>query len=128
LFHSPAFWFGVLGLVGLLWGWWMSMGHHSWVEVGSSRDWELGQTWGRVYAFWYVEGWPNWEGFYAEHCEVEAENLTEMESELAAGRKTDSSFRYLIISYRLLISAYVMLWSALLWWRKRLHDKAADLA
>jgi hypothetical protein len=77
-----------------------------------------------VYAFWYVEGWPNWGDFYAEHGEVEADESSEMESELAAGREADASFRYLVISYPAVISGYVMLWSGLLWWSKLLHDKA----
>ena len=57
LLRSKAFWFGVPGLVGLLWGWWVSMGHLSVASYGSGRnEWMIGQSAGEL-----VMGW-NWDG------------------------------------------------------------------
>lgn len=119
LFRSPAFWLGVPGLVFLLWGWWDSMGHRSWVEVGSIRDWELGQTSGNVYAFWYTEGWPNWRDFYAEHGEASVDDASELKEELAEARQMMASFRYGFILHYCLVLGYVAMWAGLVYWRSQ---------
>ena len=119
LFRSRAFWFGVPGLVGLLWGWWVSTGYHSWVEVGSLRDWELGQTSGHVYAFWYVEGWPNWREVYAGHEEASVDDSNELKQEMAEGREAVSSFRYIIMGHHWLAAGYLVSWCGLVFWRSR---------
>ncbi len=117
LVRSRAFWFGVPGLVGLLWGWWVSMGYWSWASMG---NWELGQSWGDMYV--YVEGRPNRRDFHFEHMEGPVD-LSAWELELGKKRHEFANRRLIVIPYRWPAVGYALVYAGLLVSRKRKFEK-----
>ena len=122
LFRSRVFWFGVPGLVFLLWGWWFSMGTISTMTLGEysfkkPRRWEIGQAAGDVYATWGVGGWPEWK-FHSDHSEMRVNARRHWRRNLTWMRAGDPNFRYLIIGQHWLVVGYLVTWSGLVFWRK----------
>lgn len=120
LFRSKAFWFGVPGLVGLLWGWWVSMGYRSWVEF---ETWGVGLSAGEVYAYWFLEAMPGWGDMGVGHCEVEPEEVLEWKRMLVDSPHVIPDFRLTFIPLYWPVLGYLALWIGLLIWRKRRFEK-----
>ncbi len=121
LFRSRAFWFGVLGLVFLLWGWWISLGHWSAAGLGGARVWGIGQLVGEVFAMWNSEGGPEWGSFLAEHDEMSELQVRAWRETIR--RENDPTYRYVFILYPWVVLAYVAGWAGLVIWRKRKFEK-----
>jgi hypothetical protein len=120
LLRSRAFWFGVPGLVFLLWAWWVSIRHISSVGVGASRPWGIGQAAGVVVSVWNSEGWPeDWRKSGTRHEGVSVEDARGWKTRLAEQREWTSGFRYVVISHHTLVLAYVAGWAGLVVWRAR---------
>jgi len=120
LFRSRALWFGVPGLVFLLWGWWVSMGHRSFVRFGGAGHWTIGQGEGEVFARWYSGEAPDWQYFDARHEKASVERLREWKDDAAEYWSTSG---YVLLPYHLLVLSYLAIWAGLLIWRKRRYEK-----
>lgn len=116
LFRSRAFWFGVPGLVFLLWGWWVSMGHASYAGFGGPSHWTIGQCGGEVFVRWHSGESPDWRIFKAGHEKASVEQLREWKDDAAEYWTTSG---YFLLPYRLLVLYYLAVWAGLLTWRKR---------
>ena len=123
LFRSRAFWFGVPGLVFLLCGWWMSMGHSSYAGFGGSPEWSIRQGGGEVFAAWSSFGWPDWRQVYGRHQKVPVEYFGHSKANLAAWCKYWTNSGYVVVSYHWLVLCYVAVWAGLIFWRKRKYEK-----
>jgi hypothetical protein len=120
LFRSRAFWFGVPGLVFLLWGWWDSMGDRSGVDFGL---WGVGQSAGDVYAYCFSDGWPDsWEVETFQY-QVEPEEALEWKIALIDPPHPVPDLRSVFIPYQLLVPCFLAGWAGLLIWRKRKFEK-----
>lgn len=123
LFRSKAFWFGVPGLVGLLWGWWVSMGHDSYAGFGGYPPWGIGQIRGEVYPCWGSAGWPEWREFYVGHVQISGEQVSEVKLSLSSWPDRDPTLHCVFIPYYWLVLGYVVGWAGLVIWRKRTFEK-----
>lgn len=123
LFRSRAFWFGVPGLVGLLWGWWVSMGY--WSEAGfmGGHPFGLGQVNGEIFPFWDSAGWPDRRVFEVSHQKASRDEVRRWKMALATWRERDPSYSIVFIPYYLPVTGYVAGWAGLLIWRKRKFEK-----
>jgi hypothetical protein len=124
LFRSRAFWFGVPGLVGLLWGWWVSMGYWSWVGLGGTESWGIGQMGGQVFIVWNVDRGPEWGDFRALHWKISGYEARIERYKLAAfSDGFMPTRRQVLFPYLWLVTGYLAGWAALLIWRKRKFEK-----
>ena len=120
LFRSKAFWFGVPGLVGLLWGWWVSMGHRSGVDFGLCG---VGQSAGDFYAYCFSPGWlDSWEVETFQY-QVEPDEEVEWRRNLIEAPHVIPDFRVAFIPYYWPILAYLAIWAGLLILRKRKFER-----
>ena len=122
LFRSRAFWFGVPGLVFLLWGWWISMGHWSGAGFDGARFWGIGQQGCEVFAVWNSEGGPEWGEFVAGHRKTSEKQVRVWKESIADRRRGyDPACRYVFIPYRWMFLAYVAGLAGLVGWRWRMY-------
>lgn len=122
-FRSKTFWFGVPGLVGLLWGWWVSMGHHSMAGFLGPRLVVAGQIQGEVYAHSEGSGWLDWSGFICWHEPVPVDHASELKSALARQREQVSTAGFVFVRYYRVVLCYIVVWTGLLIWRQRKFGK-----
>ncbi len=127
LFRSRAFWFGLPGLVFLLWGWWVSMGHFSRAECGGRFDWWIAQSAGVIVVFWESEGPPDWDRFGVSHRKTNEEGAREWKSWLIEATEKDPSRHMVAIPHRFVVLAYVAGWAGLLTWRKRKYREGPSV-
>lgn len=130
LLRSRSFWFGVPGLLFLLWAWWVSIGNISTMTIGGHgfkmpRRWEIGQAAGEVYATWGLGGWPDWK-FYPYHGEMQVEARRHWRRNLTWVRAGDPAFRYLIVGHHWLVLGYLVAWSGPVFWRSRRYRALAE--
>ena len=123
LFRSKAFWFGVPGLVGLLWGWWVSMGYWSHAGFRGQHSQWIGQVGGEVYAIWDLKGWPDWQQFAVWHNEKSVEEVSAVKRFVASEAQKKTATHIVFVPYYLPVVSYVAVWAGLLIWRKRRYDK-----
>jgi hypothetical protein len=126
--RSRAFWLGLPGLVFLLWGWWVSMGHFSVAGTQGVKLWGIGQTGGEVFAVWSSDGWPSWRKFDVVHEVMPVEGIRHWRMTLAAGRESDPAFRYVLIPYGWPVIGYGALWAGLMLWRREKYRRSAPAA
>ena len=119
LFRSRVFWLGVPGLVFLLSGWWISMGHSSQVAGGGVYQWWIGQVAGDVVMCWDPERWPDWGNFHAEHDEISGEDAREWKTQLARIREVEPDYRYAVVPYYTLVLSYLAVWLGFVVWRSQ---------
>jgi hypothetical protein len=120
LFRSRAFWFGVPGLAALLWGWWVSMGHRSWIDFGG---WGIGLSAGELYAYQILDGWPSWPDVEVGQIEADPEEALEWKRMLVEPPQTIAHFHIIFIPYYWPVVGYLATWAGLLIWRKRKYEK-----
>lgn len=123
LFRSRAFWFGVPGLVGLFWGWWLSMGSISTVSAGQTRNWWIAQSAGEVLLSWDSSGLPDDLEFSGKHFNASPEESIEWRKMLEYTDEMFPASKRLGISYCQIIVGYLVIWAGLLIWRKRKYEK-----
>lgn len=116
LFRSRAFWFGVPGLVFLLWGWWVSMGHRSWVAFDTVG---IGHSAGEVYAYCFSDDMLVLGDMGVGHYEVAPVDALEWKKDLIDSPKVFPDFRVTFVPYYWMIVAYVAGWAGLVLWRSR---------
>ena len=120
LFRSRAFWFGVPGLVFLLWGWWVSMGHLSVASYGSGRnEWMIGQSAGELVMGWNWDGGQMSQGLNGDHLQMPPGGEVEWRVGLARYCDSDVTLRFVFIPFQWPVLGYVAVWAGLLIWRKR---------
>jgi hypothetical protein len=117
LFRSRAFWFGVPGLVGLMWGWWVSMGYRSYVMAASDvAELLFGQIDGEVVLVRGSGPLPpldDWVWVHDELVPGMAEGIKREEQAL-----DDAGIsRAVFIPYYWLVLAYLAGWAGLMLWR-----------
>ena len=130
LFRSRAFWFGVPGLVFLLWGWWVSMGHQSvamFKGTGVGGSWGIGQMGGEVYVVWDAALGPDWGSFGAGHEEIQWERARQLKGTWVAVCEKSPSRRIDFIPYHWPVLAYVAGWAGLVGWRSRKYRAMPEL-
>lgn len=123
LFRSKAFWFGVPGLVGLLWGWWVSMGNYSSAGFRGARYWVIGQMGGEVFAMWDAEGGPEWGEGVAEHKDMTVEVAKAEKGFWTTDNEWYPSYRIIYIPYYWPVMGYLAAWAGLMIWRKQKFEK-----
>ena len=125
-YRSRLFWLGLPGLVFLLWGWWLSTGH--WSEVGSEAGiyWGIGQLGGEVYAFWDLNGPPDWGQFESANPGPGLTKVGDLKRTLAVMREIYPTYRSVFIPYYWLILAYTAAWllTLALWQRRKSRHTA----
>jgi len=122
LFRSRAFWFGVPGLVFLLWGWWISMWDYYGAGFSGGPPSGVGCFAGEVSAFWNLNGWPA-ERFYTWHVEAPPMGSAREWPVNVDVSRGDPAFRHVYIPYWSLVFGYVVAWIGVLIWRKRKFEK-----
>lgn len=119
-YRSRLFWLGLPGLVFLLWGWWLSLGHYSGAGFGGGQNWVIGQMGGEVIARWDADGGPDWVEFGAAHRDMKEGEAQEMKGMLPAVREMFPSYRIVFIPYYWPVLAYTATWLlTLAWWQRR---------
>ena len=120
-YRSRAFWFGLLGLVFLLWGWWMSLVHQS--AAGFPGNGFIGQMGGEVFACSDSGGGPMWGNFSSMHREMTEAEVRELKNWWAAETETAPSVRLVFIPYYWPVLAYTATWllTLALWQRRKSH-------
>ena len=117
-YRSRLFWLGLPGLVFLLWGWWISMGHQS--AAGFPGNAFIGQMGGEVFACSDSGGWPMWGDFSSMHREITVAEVRELKNWWAAETETSPSLRMILIPYYWPVLAYTVTWLlTLAWWQRR---------
>lgn len=120
LFRSRAFWFGVPGLVFLLWAWGLSKSHISYVVFeGFSSDVLVGQLDGELvlvpdYVKMIGGGW--WASYHTRSTPGEVEDV---KSWLNSLRLTGHSVN--LIPHGWLVAGYGLGWAGVIGWRWRKH-------
>lgn len=127
LFRSRAFWFGVPGLVFLLWGWWVARSHESGVGFWGPRFCGIGQMGGRVYAYWHSTGFPDWQNFYFWHWEMTMEDASKTMKVRANSEDRSPAFRHVSVSYCWLVASYGVAWAGVVGWRSRKYRPLQEL-
>lgn len=123
-FRSRALWFGVPGLLFLLWGWWVSMRHWSAVSYGHALSaWEAGQVGGGVYAHWDANGWPDKGEMHAGHQRCTPAEARELEKDWSKLSEALPNCRFARITYYQIFPGYLAFWAVLLIWRKLKFEK-----
>jgi hypothetical protein len=128
LFRSRAFWFGVPGLVFLVWGWWMSMGHQSGASfkgTGVGDYWGIGQMGGEVYAVWDSVVGPDWGSFYAGNDAMTWERARQVKDIWVRVCEKSPSSRIVFIPYHWPVMGYVAGWAGVIFWRSRKYQAFA---
>ena len=119
LFRSRAFWFGVPGLVFLLWGWWVSMGQRSYVVAASDvSELLFGQIDGEVVLIRGSGPVPPLDEWVLAHDGLMtsmAEGIKKEEQEL----EDAGISRVVFIPYHWPVLGYVAVWAGLIFWRSR---------
>lgn len=123
LFRSKAFWFGVPGLVGLLWGWWISMGHISTAAVGQTRYWWIAQPAGEVLVSWDTSGLPDDLEVVGKHFDASPEESIDWRRTLKSSDEMFPASKRVGIPYYQIVSGYLALWAGLLFLRNRKFEK-----
>lgn len=131
--RSRAFWFGVPGLVFLLWGWWLSMGHWSRVEFGMGHHLAMpllaiGQMGGGVYAWGNSDVGPDWGDFDVRHDAMKGEEARQTNGQWVAASAALPSIGYVFIPYHWLVLGYVAGWAGLVVSRARSYRQPAPAA
>jgi hypothetical protein len=116
--RSRAFWFGLPGLVFLLWGWWMSTEHYSGVGFGG-HSLGIAQLGGEVFVFWRSDGWPDWRSLGAFHNDMPWEDARELKRLQALSQPMVPTFRRIFIPYHWPVLFYLAAWAGLMFWRGR---------
>jgi hypothetical protein len=119
LVRSRVFWFGVPGLVFLLWGWWISMGYFSYAGFGGTGYWTIGQLGGEVFVLWRLGESPDWRDLDAVHGKARADEMRRLRYSLDGWRELVPTFRYVFIPYYWPVIGYVAGWAGLVFWRSR---------
>jgi hypothetical protein len=104
LFRSKAFWFGVPGLVGLLWGWWVSMGHISTAAVGQTRYWRIAQSAGEVLVSWDMSGLPDDLEVVGKHFDASPEASIDWRRTLKSSDEMFPASKRVGISYHQIVA------------------------
>ncbi len=119
-YRSRLFWLGLLGLVFLLWGWWLSMEHYSFMGFGGAPHWEVGQIRGELYAYWNSSGWPNLDYPHFEHQEMSMEEARNVRAELDLWPGMEANLCFVVIPYYWVVLACAGVWLlTLAWWQCR---------
>lgn len=118
-FRSRVFWFGVPGLVGLLWGWWISRGYWSDVVAGGAHSVMIGQGGGEIYVWWDPSGPPDWSELSASHEEKTEEEADKAKIQMIGWQEYEPRCRLVFIPYHWPVLAYMSGWCGLVLWRKR---------
>lgn len=116
---SRAFWFGLPGLVFLLWGWGMSMSYYSRAGFAGARSWVVGQAAGEVYLCWDTDGWPDWRSFNARNLEMSLDEARKVKGRMISLREVRPSHRFVFMPAYWLAIVYMAMWTGLLIWRRR---------
>lgn len=116
LFRSRAFWFGVPGLVFLIWAWGLSKTHYSGVgNLDGPFSKKIGQLDGDVLLGW--NPWPSsnsWRGFHERIPPGHAQEIKEFFKELGV-----PGVWVIFIPHRSLVTGYLLGWAGLVFWRSR---------
>ncbi len=119
-YRSRLFWLDLPGLVFLLWGWWLSLGHVSQASWGWTHPWCVWQSAGDLVAVWDSEVGPEWGEFRGSHEAVPMMEDREWRTGLPENRQMYPTYRYVIVPYYQVVLAYVAAWLlALAWWQRR---------
>ena len=110
-------------MVGLLWGWWVSMGYETGVGFSGVRSLGLGQAGGEFYAWWDSDGWPESWDFFAAQYEFPMEDAREWKRRVALRRLEEPNLHYAFIPCYGPVLGYVAMWTGLLIWRTRKFEK-----
>ena len=115
--RSRVTWFGIAGLAFLLWAWVDSMGHSSVVTRG---HWLFGHEAGHVSVSKGYHPTPAWVWFRArlDHDEAFPGFLVDAGSD---------GLNRLLIPHWMMVAVYLLLWSAALFYRWRIHRRAMRL-
>ena len=118
-YRSRLFLLGLPGLVFMLWGWWLSMGHVSRVKFEGNVF--IGQMGGEVFAWSDPSGWTMGGIFRSEHRDMTGEEMRELKNWWAAETETARSLRVVYIPYYWLVLAYAATWllTLALWQRRK---------
>ena len=119
LFRSRAFWLGVPGLVFLVWGWWVSMGHVSEIGFTGPSRWWIAQNTGEVNVSWHSGEWPDRANFYTVHREAVPEVERRWKMELAKFHEGHPIYRCVFIPNYAVIFAYVAVCGGFVFLRSR---------
>jgi len=120
-YRSRLFWFGLLGLLFLLWGWWLSTGHISVAGFTEKSPMAIGQAGGEVYGYWRSDEWPVWRGFHSDHDGISKEQASGLKLRLVEWREREPALRFVFIRYYVVILVYMAAWLLpLAWWQRRI--------
>lgn len=116
-FRSRAFWFGVPGLVFLIWAWWVSMGNWSDVVAGGVHSVMMGQGGGEVYVWWDPAGPPDWRKLSVSHKKTSLEDANRAKSQMFGWQEYEPRCRLVFIPYYWPVLGYIAGWAGLIFWR-----------
>ncbi len=119
-FRSRTFWFGVPGLVFLLWAWGVSYRYQTMLEMGGLDSAGFMQVGGKVFAFHHFPGLPARRTPTFSHEALALEDILKVERGWSGYSKVGNrGFEAYSIPHYALVSAYVLVWAGLVAWRAR---------
>jgi hypothetical protein len=133
LFRSRAFWFGVPGLMFLLWAWADSMRYNTFISGSGRVEGKVSHVWGTAsFAVWQdpiATGFPEFKmdrkAIRDEDTVKKAKYLAELGLAWLIADRPGSSIS---VRHSMVLSGYLLLWLALIarrWWRfKRTLSKS----
>ena len=115
LFRSRAFWFGVPGLVFLLWAWRISHSHYTNFGFAGNGGGLVGQLDGEAVILWESTGFAPSTSAKLGHYSLAPDQMRATKRDLGTARSRWD--RWLFVPHWFLLVAYLQVWVGLLIWR-----------